>query len=620
MSDNDEAQNFIPSPKRYRMSSTPEEASRLHHDLEDVLLYTSKLIIKDRTTGDEEVLDVYDGALRAFTGADAHLEVSRKDDGRGEKFVIKPPPELTKRALKTLISYIHQGLSKGNPLFTIDELNVEDLFDASAYLECRQATEACVEFWLKRVTPYTCVDLLLDIGLRKNVEVVRDKSFEILRRFFSSVIPENKRYLDLPPDILNQTILADDLDAPDERLVFETLVEWVNHDRNKRLAHAKNLLGGVRFMFCGETYLRETVLPHPLLSEAGCQVIAEEISLHMTRLERQPTSFMDPKEYMLRPRVSRATVFAIGGWSNGQASALVEAYDNRAKRWFPISHDNDVQPRAYHGLVPIGSRIFMIGGFDGTNCFNDVRCYDSAAHEWIEKAPMHRERCYVSTAALDDKFIYALGGYDGTSRTNTAERYDVEQNTWTMIPPMNAVRSDACASALNGKIFIVGGFTGDGVLPSVEFFDPQTNVWTAVRSMMSPRSGVRCVAHQGRLIVLGGYNGRERLNSVERYDDRRDRWERLPDMPTVRSNFGIVSFEGRVYAIGGFNGQTTVAQVDALDPEQSQWMTIQGMTINRSALGACVCETADPKYFSMLSKDSASPSGLIAPKTLGRTH
>ena len=45
---------------------------------------------------------------------------------------------------------------------------------------------------------------------------------------------------------------------------------------------------------------------------------------------------------------------------------------------------------------------------------------------------------------------------------------------------MNAVRSDACATALNNKVFIVGGFTGDGVLPSVEFYDPQTNVWTAV--------------------------------------------------------------------------------------------------------------------------------------------
>lgn len=68
----------------------------------------------------------------------------------------------------------------------------------------------------------------------------------------------------------------------------------------------------------------------------------------------------------------------------------------------------------------------MIGGFDGTNCFNDVRCYDSQVHRWSERAPMHRERCYVSTAVLNDKVIYALGGYDGTSRTNTAEKYDIQ--------------------------------------------------------------------------------------------------------------------------------------------------------------------------------------------------
>ena len=61
-------------------------------------------------------------------------------------------------------------------------------------------------------------------------------------------------------------------------------------------------------------------------------------------------------------------------------------------------------------------------------------------------------------------------------------------NVWTMIPPMNAVRSDACATALNDKVFIVGGFTGDGVLPSVEFYDPQTNVWTVVSGRRSHSS------------------------------------------------------------------------------------------------------------------------------------
>lgn len=57
----------------------------------------------------------------------------------------------------------------------------------------------------------------------------------------------------------------------------------------------------------------------------------------MHYVERQPTTFMDVDLYMLRPRVSRETLFAIGGWSGGQASALVEAYDNRAHRWYALS-------------------------------------------------------------------------------------------------------------------------------------------------------------------------------------------------------------------------------------------------------------------------------------------
>lgn len=86
-----------------------------NYEVEDVLLYNSKLVLRNEKTGDEEFSDVYDGALKTFTKLDSYAEVSRKGDENIDQFVVELPSGLTKKAILTLIRYIHQGLSKGNP-------------------------------------------------------------------------------------------------------------------------------------------------------------------------------------------------------------------------------------------------------------------------------------------------------------------------------------------------------------------------------------------------------------------------------------------------------------------------------------------------------------------------
>lgn len=59
-------------------------------------------------------------------------------------------------------------------------------------------------------------------------------------------------------------------------------------------------------------------------------------------------------------------------------------------------------------------------------------------------------RCYVSVTFLDG-YIYALGGFDGEHRLKSVECYDPKRNQWMMKASMNHVRSDADATACDGK-------------------------------------------------------------------------------------------------------------------------------------------------------------------------
>lgn len=289
------------------------------------------------------------------------------------------------------------------------------------------------------------------------------------------------------------------------------------------------------------------------------------------------------------PRLPHEVIFAIGGWSEGAPQTIIESYDTRADRWIRVHHEDPSGPRSYHGTAVIGTKLYIIGGFNGNEYFNICSRFDAAKMSWIEIAPMHSRRCYVSVAALNG-MIYALGGYDGHARQNTAERYCPRTNQWTMIAPMNFPRSDADACAMDGRVYITGGFNGQECLNTSEFYEPQTNTWTLMPLMVSRRSGVSCAALNGVLYAVGGFNGIARLNTGEKFDPSRRAWVSIKEMYHPRSNFGLEVIDDMILAIGGFNGVVTIAHCECFVPEANEWLQATDMSIIRSALTANVIQ------------------------------
>lgn len=289
------------------------------------------------------------------------------------------------------------------------------------------------------------------------------------------------------------------------------------------------------------------------------------------------------------PRLPHEVIFAIGGWSEGAPQTVIESYDTRADRWNPVIEEDPAGPRSYHGTAVIGTKLYCIGGFNGTDYFNTCSRFDAAKKKWKEIAPMHNRRCYVSVSVLDGK-IYALGGYDGQTRQSTGEVYCPKTNQWTLITPMHFQRSDADACSMNGKIFITGGFNGQECLNTAEFYSPQSNSWTVLPPMLSRRSGVSCVAHGGHIYVIGGFNGLSRMNTGEKYDFARRTWTFIKEMYHPRSNFGLEIIDDMILAIGGFNGVVTISHCECYVPEKNEWLEATDMSIIRSALTANVVQ------------------------------
>jgi kelch-like protein 10 len=62
----------------------------------------------------------------------------------------------------------------------------------------------------------------------------------------------------------------------------------------------------------------------------------------------------------------------------GSPVSLIETYDIRADRWFSHPLIEDATPRAYHGVATLNKLIYIIGGFDGAQYYNNVKSF------WLE--------------------------------------------------------------------------------------------------------------------------------------------------------------------------------------------------------------------------------------------
>ncbi|XP_026464876.1 kelch-like protein 10 [Ctenocephalides felis] len=493
---------------------------------------------------------------------------------------------------------------------TINSENVEALLPAADQYEVLGVIQLCCNFLSKELRIDNCLGILR-FAKHYFCRDLEYNSMHFALVNFKTVMHESPEYRHLQFQELSALLRDDELNVRTEEIVFEAIKTWTDYDRENRAQYVPELLTTVRFGLMTYKFFTSDVLRWEVINTSTkCLDALYPASMFLTqtssKAEGGETDLNDP---LARPRIPHEVLFAIGGWSAGSPTSFVETYDTRADKWF-LSVNTDLTPRAYHGVCALNNLIYMVGGFDGNEHFNTVRCYNPLTKVWQERACMYHARCYVSVVAHDG-WVYALGGYNGRNRMCSAERYDPTRNQWEMVTPMNKQRSDASAASLKNKIYIVGGFNGQEVLVSGEVYDPSTLQWTYIPQMNNPRSGVSLVAHKDTLYALGGFSGFTRLNSAEKYcPDSVNEWCAIADMYSPRSNFAAVVLDGMIFAIGGFNGTTTISYVEVYDPETNDWFDCTSMNLNRSALSACVLSgLPNTREYSYLSKSLEHEQG-----------
>lgn len=222
---------------------------------------------------------------------------------------------------------------------------------------------------------------------------------------------------------------------------------------------------------------------------------------------------------------------------------------------------------------------FMLGSNSATAAADEpgdtsnARVYDPRVGTWLAIADMPGERAGHGFVPVGGK-IYAIGG-----RGSSASRvwaYDPGSDSWEAVgDAMPAPRVAAAYVPVEGRIYAIGGLSNGSATSRVDIFDPATGRWQSGPALPEPRSGHVAALLDGKIHVTGG----EQKLPPRTYGDHfvldlaSGRWERASPIPTPRHGAVAAAADGKFVVVGGSPGAgvyTVFTESDVVDIYSSE--------------------------------------------------
>lgn len=179
-----------------------------------------------------------------------------------------------------------------------------------------------------------------------------------------------------------------------------------------------------------------------------------------------------------------------------------------------------------HTLNILGSKIYIFGGQVEGYFFNDLIAFDlnqlqNPANQWDFLVPTSADAAVLvgqlppartnhSIVSYNDK-LYLFGGTNGQQWFNDVWTYDPRLNRWAQedcIGYIPAAREGHAAALVNDVMYIFGGRTEEGTdLGDLAAFRISSRRWYTFQNMgpsPSPRSGHSMTAYGKQIVVLAG--------------------------------------------------------------------------------------------------------------------
>jgi len=231
-------------------------------------------------------------------------------------------------------------------------------------------------------------------------------------------------------------------------------------------------------------------------------------------------------------------------------------------------------PRFATAAVALGDRIFIIGGFDGRRCFNDILMFETKSGKINRFAELPSSRCFGAAAAENGQ-IYYFGGWDGGEQLDEIIRIDPNTGSVELVGRLPSPREHITAESLSGKIYVFGGSDVHGnYLDEVVALDPSDRSIDSTGRLPSGRARSSTVVMNNKILLIGGWEG-EKLREVLSFEADL-KMQQYAQLERGFSDIGTVNLDGEIYLIGGAHERfQRQIQVLRWDPSSGQMDSIK---------------------------------------------
>ncbi|MGH0147860.1 UNVERIFIED_CONTAM: hypothetical protein FKN15_061099 [Acipenser sinensis] len=404
---------------------------------------------------------------------------------------------------------------------TLSETNVQALFTAASIFQIPPLQDQCAQFMVSRLDPQNCTGVFMFADAYGHQEL-KDKSRDYIRKKFLCVVKEQE-FLHLTKEQLVGILNSDDLNVEKEEHVYNSIIHWLENDREKREMHLSEV-----FAKC---------IRLPLLEEAFLKKIPPNFAqaLAMDWMDKGKSSGTNGCTQRLGMTASEMVMCFDAAHKHSGKKQTVPCLDTVTGKVFKLCKPpNDL--REVGILVSSENDIYIAGGYRPSNsevsidhrAESDFWMYEHAGNRWLPKSPLLRARIGCKLVHCCAK-LYAVGGrvYEGDGRNalKSVECYDTRDNCWTAVSPMPVAMEFHSAVEYKDHIYVLQG----------EYFfcyDPHKDYWGHLPPMTVPRTQGLAALYKNSIYYIAGIcRNHQRTFTVETYDIEQNAWTRKKDLP-----------------------------------------------------------------------------------------
>lgn len=249
-------------------------------------------------------------------------------------------------------------------------------------------------------------------------------------------------------------------------------------------------------------------------------------------------------------------IYVAGGAGISAPQSSFESYDTVGDIWRSLpALPKGVQQAA---MTTVNGRLYLSGGYHADSRGPDNATFwmfDPLIGFWIQGPDMPGPRAWHQMVGVEGK-VFVVGGVG--SYPDRVFVFDPGTDSWeTMNARLPAARSALALVVKDGDVVALGGRLANGTATSrVDILDLATGKWRSGPALPEPRAGLGATVLNGQIHVVGGEQVSPPRTFPEHYvlDSDGTRWTQAEPLRTPRHGSAVAAIDGKLFVLGGATG------------------------------------------------------------------